>query len=85
MSGLDCCPRLHNCLLCVCLVCSLARCSPSLKVVVNALLMSIPAVADVMLILFIVFLIFAIVGVNYFKGCFYSCQGGNQKTNLVVN
>ena len=42
--------------------------SPSLKVVVNALLKSIPAVADVMLILIIVFLIFAIIGVNYFKG-----------------
>ena len=48
---------------------------PELQLVVNALMNSIPAVANVLLICFLFFLIFAILGVNLFKGKLYSCGG----------
>ena len=49
--------------------------NPGMKQVVNALLHSIPAVANVVAISLLFLLIFAIVGVNYFKGEFAACQG----------
>lgn len=48
---------------------------PGLKLVVNALIESIPAVANVLLVCMLFFFIFSIVAVNYLKGTFYSCQG----------
>ena len=48
---------------------------PELQLVVNALMNSVPAVANVLLICFLFFLIFAILGVNLFKGKFYACGG----------
>jgi hypothetical protein len=49
--------------------------NPGLKVVVLALFRSMPAVVNVLAICLFFFLMFAIVGVNYLKGAFYSCQG----------
>lgn len=48
---------------------------PGLKLVVNALFVSIPSVINVAFVSVLFFMIFAIVGVNYFKGTFMSCQG----------
>ena len=48
---------------------------PELQLVVNALMNSVPAVANVLLICFLFFLIFAILGVNLFKGQLYACGG----------
>ena len=48
---------------------------PELQLVVNALMNSVPAVGNVMLICFLFFLIFAILGVNLFKGKLYACGG----------
>lgn len=48
---------------------------PELKVVVDALLMSLPSVLNVGVICFLFFLIFAIFGVNFLKGSFYHCAG----------
>jgi hypothetical protein len=49
--------------------------APGLKLVVNALFRSVPAIINVVLICFLFMLIFAIMGVNYFKGIFMSCDG----------
>ncbi len=48
---------------------------PELKVVVDALLMSFPSVADVGVLCALFFLIFASFGVNFLKGSFYHCTG----------
>uniref|UniRef100_A0A7S2PB29 EF-hand domain-containing protein n=1 Tax=Leptocylindrus danicus TaxID=163516 RepID=A0A7S2PB29_9STRA len=48
---------------------------PELKLVVDALLKSVPAVANVAIICTLFFLIFAIFGVSYLKGTFYACSG----------
>ena len=48
---------------------------PELQLVVNALMNSVPAVGNVLLICFLFFLIFAILGVNLFKGKLYACGG----------
>lgn len=48
---------------------------PELKVVVDALLLSFPSVADVAVICALFFLIFASFGVNFLKGSFYHCGG----------
>ena len=47
--------------------------NPGLKLVVNALFASIPEIINVLAICFLFFMIFAIVGVNYFKGRFMHC------------
>lgn len=44
-----------------------------LKVVVNALLASIPAMTNVLMVCILFLLIFSIMGVNFFKGTLYSC------------
>jgi len=47
--------------------------NPGLKLVVNALFASIPEIINVLLVCLLFFMIFAIVGVNYFKGRFMHC------------
>lgn len=49
--------------------------APGLKLVVNSLFASIPQILNVMMVCLLFFMIFSIVGVNYFKGRFSSCQG----------
>ncbi|CAM9376430.1 unnamed protein product, partial [Discosporangium mesarthrocarpum] len=49
--------------------------APGLKIVVNALLSAIPDVLNVAAVCFMFFLIFAILGVNYYKGVLMSCNG----------
>ncbi|CEM21952.1 unnamed protein product [Vitrella brassicaformis CCMP3155] len=47
----------------------------SLRLVVNTLLQSVPSLLNVLLVSVILYLIFAILGVNYFKGAFGYCDG----------
>lgn len=49
--------------------------NPGMKLVVNALFRAIPSIVNVMFVCMLFFLIFGIVGVNYFKGTFMACQG----------
>lgn len=49
--------------------------APGLKIVLNALFAAVPDVLNVAAVCFMFFLIFAILGVNYFKGLLMSCQG----------
>lgn len=44
-----------------------------LKLVVNALLSSIPSMTNVMLVCSLFLMIFAITGIDFFKGTFYYC------------
>ncbi|CAI2378685.1 unnamed protein product [Moneuplotes crassus] len=46
-----------------------------LKISINALFSSIPAMANVLLVCLLILLIFAIMGVDFLKGAFYSCEG----------
>merc|ERR1719473_417595 len=48
---------------------------PGLKLVVNALLASGPKILDVLVVCLLFFLIFAIIGINYFKGRLAMCDG----------
>lgn len=48
---------------------------PGLKLVLEALFHSIPGVLNVAAVCFMFYIIFAILGVNYFKGVLMSCQG----------
>lgn len=48
-----------------------------MKIVVNALIKSISAIANVGIVLITVWLMFAILGVSLFKGKFYSCSNEN--------
>ncbi|CAM9345432.1 unnamed protein product, partial [Laminaria digitata] len=48
---------------------------PGLKLVLEALIASIPGVLNVAAVCLMFFVIFAILGVNYFKGILMSCQG----------
>ncbi|CEM24784.1 unnamed protein product [Vitrella brassicaformis CCMP3155] len=54
--------------------------SSGIKLVVDSLLSSIPSLANVFMICFLMYLIFAILGVNLFKGAFYACydDAGNE-------
>lgn len=45
-----------------------------MRLIVNALLASLPSMANVMLVCILFILIFAIMGVSFFKGKFYSCH-----------
>lgn len=45
-----------------------------LKISIQALIISIPSVFNVIMITFLFFLIFGIVGVNYLKGMYYRCE-----------
>ena len=46
-----------------------------MKLVVGALMTSIPSMTNVLIVCMLLLLILAIVGVNLFKGKFFSCQG----------
>ena len=46
-----------------------------MKLVVGALMTSIPTIANVSIVSTLLLLMMAIVGVNLFKGAFYSCVG----------
>lgn len=46
-----------------------------LRLVVNALLSSIPAMTNVLMICLLFLMIFAIMGINFFKGVLFACQG----------
>lgn len=45
-----------------------------LRLVVNALLASIPAMTNVIMVCLLFLMIFAIMGINFFKGSFYHCE-----------
>ena len=49
--------------------------NPGLRLVVNSLFRAVPAILNVLLVCLLFFLIFGVVGVSYFKGTFYACQG----------
>eukprot|EP00937_MAST-01D_sp_MAST-1D-sp2_P007705 g7705.t1 len=49
--------------------------NPGMRVVVNALFESVPNVVNVFILVMIAMLIFAIIGVNYFKGALRHCAG----------
>lgn len=46
----------------------------SLKIAINALILSVPKLANLLLVCLIFFLMFGIFGVNFFKGSFFSCD-----------
>jgi hypothetical protein len=46
-----------------------------MRLVVNALFSSLPAIINVLFVCVLFFMIFGIIGVSYFKGAFYQCQG----------
>lgn len=54
-----------------------------LKIVVDALLLSIPAIFNVLIICSINFIIFGIMGVNLFSGSFYSCSDSKWDTRAL--
>lgn len=60
-----------------------------MQVVVNALLGAIPSIMNVLLVCLIFWLIFSIVGVNYFAGKFYECvnktSGKRMSTEFIRN
>lgn len=56
--------------------------NPGMKLVVNALLASIPSMTNVLIVCALIILIFAIMGVNFFKGTFHSCQPPHEKPNI---
>jgi len=51
---------------------------PGMKLIVNALLASLPSMTNVTIVCCLFLLIFAIMGVNFFKGKFASCQLENE-------
>ena len=53
-----------------------------MKLVVNALLASMPSMTNVLLVCSLFILIFSIGGVNFFKGTFHRC---NENFNSEVN
>ena len=55
-----------------------------MKLVVGALMTSIPSMTNVLVVCMLLLLILAIVGVNLFKGRFYSCQGLDYETTQLV-
>ena len=50
----------------------------SMKIVVNSLLESIGAIVNVVIVVILVWVMFAILGVSLFGGKFYSCDNGKQ-------
>merc|ERR1719197_2221245 len=49
--------------------------NPGMRVVIEALYGSLPNVGHVLVFIFIIFLLFAILAVDYLKGTFWACQG----------
>jgi hypothetical protein len=60
-----------------------------LKIAIHALGMAIPSIFNVIIVSMLFFIIFGIIGVNYFKGAFYYCvpiDGGlTMNASLVTN
>ncbi|KAK3600469.1 hypothetical protein CHS0354_013028 [Potamilus streckersoni] len=59
-----------------------------MKIVVNALMMAIPAIFNVLLVCVVFWLIFSIMGVQFFKGKFYKCvdsSGTKLSASVVAN
>jgi len=54
-----------------------------MRLIVNALLASIPSMTNVLLVCSLFILIFAIMGVNFFKGTFYSCHDPPNSTEPI--
>ena len=54
-----------------------------MKLVVNALLASIPSMSNVVVVCSLVMLIFAIMGVSIFKGTFYKCEDSPLATEEI--
>ena len=55
-----------------------------MRLVVNALLASLPSMTNVLLVCSLFILIFSIMGVNYFKGQFFSCEIEDFDMDLIV-
>ena len=47
--------------------------SENLKIAINALVVSVPQMINLIIFVGIFFFLFGIFGVNYFKGCYYGC------------
>jgi len=56
-----------------------------MRLVLNALMAAIPAMTNVLLVCMLILLIFAIMGVTFFKGKFYNCTGLTEELLLDVN
>ena len=56
-----------------------------MKIIVNALLQSIPAMGNVTIVCALFVLIFAIMGVDFFKGLFASCSITDDDTITNIN
>lgn len=60
-----------------------------MKIVVNALITAVPGIINVLLVVMIIWLIFAIMGVQFFAGKFYMCvdvaSGARLPKSLVPN
>jgi len=52
---------------------TMATCVGVMQVVVNALLYAIPSIVNVLLVCLLFWLVFAIMGVQFFKGKFFKC------------
>jgi len=50
---------------------------------VNALIFALPAIANVFVVIMVFWLIFAIMGVQNFRGVFYSCSYNDSKVVLL--
>jgi len=48
--------------------------------VVNALIQAVPSISNVLLVILIFWLIFAIMGVNFFSGKFYKCVDAKNRS-----
>eukprot|EP00117_Sycon_ciliatum_P046107 scpid9228/ scgid2998/ Sodium channel protein 60E; Drosophila ion channel 60; Drosophila sodium channel 1; Protein smell-impaired 60E; Sodium channel 2 len=55
-----------------------------MKAVVNALLKSIPGISNVLLVCFIIWLIFSILGVQFFGGLFYKCMVDGERVSHTI-
>jgi hypothetical protein len=64
---------------------------PEMKAMVNALFLSLPNVGYVCMFIAMIFLLFAILSINFLKGTFYACQGPSfdslslEQTELVIH
>lgn len=56
-----------------------------MKLVVMALMASIPSMSNVLLVCSLFILIYSIMGVNYFKGSFYSCANAFEKAEIDMS
>ncbi len=55
-----------------------------LKLVVNAIFSTIPAMMNVLLVCSVFLLIFAVLGIHFFKGTFFHCQGAAHLDSVVT-